>query len=412
MDNYNVIDEDIEFDTSEVNETKEITKKDMRKYYASIMWRLVLSFVVVNVVQAVVVGLYAIVIAILSIVLQSDLDFMAGYSYIAYITIVLSDALGVVFFALISIKVDKAKIHEYKKMNFGMFLMMLFSTYGVLGIGMLVGNIVTLIINLPFGILVGIKQALSTISILIPQYGLASSNPIGDIMTMNDSIGYSLLGALVLGILVPILEELMFRKFLIDHLCKYGVSAAILLSGLVFGLYHGNFSQFFYAFGLGIVFGAIYAHTGKLIYTILLHMAVNLYSSGLMSVTYSLINKEVTSKISDLFQLFTQGLIPMEAYTDQVMSLIMAHPFTMIISFVYLAIIGLYYLLMFVGFIVLVVYIVKLIVNRKNLVKGVKGSVGSALFNYGAILAYVFCALLFLINFVGTVYQYLTILIV
>ena len=84
---------------------------------------------------------------------------------------------------------------------------------------------------------------------------------------------------LTVGILAPIVEEVIFRKFLIDRTVKYGEFAAILASGLLFGIFHGNFSQFFYAFGLGMFFAFIYIRTGKVWYVIALHMLVNLTSS-------------------------------------------------------------------------------------------------------------------------------------
>ncbi len=80
-------------------------------------------------------------------------------------------------------------------------------------------------------------------------------------------------------ILAPIAEELFFRKLLLPRLLPFGEKPAILLSGLAFGLYHGNFSQFFYAFGLGLAFGFIFIKTGKITYTIFLHMFVNLLGS-------------------------------------------------------------------------------------------------------------------------------------
>ncbi|MCC8028468.1 MAG: CPBP family intramembrane metalloprotease [Lachnospiraceae bacterium] len=76
-------------------------------------------------------------------------------------------------------------------------------------------------------------------------------------------------------ILAPILEELIFRKLLIDRAVVFGDRTAILLSALLFGLAHGNFYQLFYAFGLGCLFGYIYIRTGKIAYTISFHMAVN-----------------------------------------------------------------------------------------------------------------------------------------
>lgn len=84
---------------------------------------------------------------------------------------------------------------------------------------------------------------------------------------------------LFVGILAPILEEIFFRKLLIDRLYAYGDLPAILISGILFGLVHGNFYQFFYAASLGIVMGYIYVRTGKIRYTVALHMAINIVGS-------------------------------------------------------------------------------------------------------------------------------------
>ena len=83
---------------------------------------------------------------------------------------------------------------------------------------------------------------------------------------------------LFLGILAPIAEEIVYRKLVIDRLRPLGVPVAVIFSGLLFGLIHGNFSQFFYATMFGIVAGVVYTQTGKLRYSIALHMAVNLVS--------------------------------------------------------------------------------------------------------------------------------------
>lgn len=77
-------------------------------------------------------------------------------------------------------------------------------------------------------------------------------------------------------LLAPVVEELFYRKLLMDRLLGYGEGAAVLMSGLMFGLAHGNFSQFFYAFGIGMVWAYVYAKTGKVGYTIAFHMIFNL----------------------------------------------------------------------------------------------------------------------------------------
>ena len=80
---------------------------------------------------------------------------------------------------------------------------------------------------------------------------------------------------LIVVIAAPIMEELLFRKFLIDRTSRYGQGVSIVLSGLLFGLFHGNLNQFVYAFLIGVFFGFIYVKTRNIIYTIILHMITN-----------------------------------------------------------------------------------------------------------------------------------------
>ena len=81
------------------------------------------------------------------------------------------------------------------------------------------------------------------------------------------------------AILAPIFEEILCRKLMIDRLAQYGDLPAILISGISFGLVHGNFYQFFYAAAVGILFGYVYIKTGKLRYTIAMHMILNFVGS-------------------------------------------------------------------------------------------------------------------------------------
>ena len=141
------------------------------------------------------------------------------------------------------------------KTGFFGFLPFIFMTFAILVPGTIVGTIVHRAITLPFG-----GDGSSVIAKL-----LMNSNLIPRII--------------VIGILAPIFEELIFRKLLIDRLSRYGSFIAIIVSGLFFGLFHGNFSQFFFATGIGLLFAFLYAKTGKIHLTIILHMIVNLFSS-------------------------------------------------------------------------------------------------------------------------------------
>ncbi len=85
--------------------------------------------------------------------------------------------------------------------------------------------------------------------------------------------------ALFAVLLAPIMEELAFRKLLMDRMRTIDRPGSILFSALAFGLFHGNLGQFFYAFGVGLLFGSIYARTGRIRYTIILHVVVNAIGS-------------------------------------------------------------------------------------------------------------------------------------
>lgn len=127
---------------------------------------------------------------------------------------------------------------------------------------MIVGNIMGMIVNFVIGFIKGA--------------------PVGNSITQMIGGMDTWASMLLVVICAPIVEEIVFRKLLVDRIVKYGEGIAIVTSGLMFGLFHGNFSQFFYATFLGMFFAFIYSKTGKIWYTILLHMIVN-FSSGVVA---------------------------------------------------------------------------------------------------------------------------------
>jgi membrane protease YdiL (CAAX protease family) len=84
---------------------------------------------------------------------------------------------------------------------------------------------------------------------------------------------------LTVGVLAPIAEELVFRG-LIFHRMKDWMNPvlAIILSSVIFGLYHGNMIQFIYATLLGMILAVVYHRTGTLWIAILAHISANLWS--------------------------------------------------------------------------------------------------------------------------------------
>jgi membrane protease YdiL (CAAX protease family) len=108
-------------------------------------------------------------------------------------------------------------------------------------------------------------------SIISTILGKEIDNTVGELIENSNP----LILLLVVGIIGPILEELVFRKFIIDRIRPYGEFLAVLFSALTFGMFHGNFYQLFYAFAIGFILGFIYIRTKNIIYPIILHIAFN-----------------------------------------------------------------------------------------------------------------------------------------
>ena len=105
--------------------------------------------------------------------------------------------------------------------------------------------------------------------------GGTGANPLDQVLERMELWAVTLFVVL----LAPIMEELIFRKLLLDRMRTIDKPTAVLFSAMAFGLFHGNLSQFFYAFGAGLLFGSIYVRTGRLRYTVVLHVLVNAVGS-------------------------------------------------------------------------------------------------------------------------------------
>lgn len=89
---------------------------------------------------------------------------------------------------------------------------------------------------------------------------------------MNGPISF-----LTMVIIAPILEELIFRGFILDGLLKrYSPFKSILVSSLIFGLAHFNPWQFVTGFLGGLFIGWVYLHTRSLTIAIIMHASNNL----------------------------------------------------------------------------------------------------------------------------------------
>ena len=138
--------------------------------------------------------------------------------------------------------------------------------------GMKAGQLVTAAVISIFLMYAGNLVGSLILSLLHAALGISAENP----LLVYTRTGDVWVRVLVMVILAPIIEEYIFRKQLIDRMSVYGEKLAVTVSALLFGLFHGNLSQFFYAFALGLLLGYVYLRTGRLRYSAGLHLFINL----------------------------------------------------------------------------------------------------------------------------------------
>lgn len=168
---------------------------------------------------------------------------------------------------------------EIKKNNLGFktFLKYLCITFTLMWIGNITGTIITNLLSFTI------------------QNDIA--NPIQNLINSTDLW----LNLILISLIGPIFEEVIFRKILIDRTIKYGPLASILVSAIIFGLIHGNLNQFCYTVLVGGFFAYVYIKTGQIKYSIGLHIILNMLGSVLsMIVNNSAVNLSNAFNTTDL----------------------------------------------------------------------------------------------------------------
>lgn len=127
-----------------------------------------------------------------------------------------------------------------------------------------------------------------------------------DILTETMHDGYLGLNIFLTFIAAPVMEELFYRKMILDRIGFFGERQAIMVSAFVFALAHGNFHQFCYAYLLGALFAYIYLKTGQIRYTIWLHMIVNFIGGVVVTVVTGIgLAEELQNTILDIHSSLT-----------------------------------------------------------------------------------------------------------
>lgn len=135
-------------------------------------------------------------------------------------------------------------------------------------------------------------------------------------MTQKETLIMTLYAVLI----GPIMEELVFRKLLIDRLYRYGEAPAILISALAFGLFHMRTEQILYAFAFGLGLAYLYCKSGRIRNTMICHITLNSigtilahimqkYSPNLGSINLSDMSSTLTTLKNMVPVLITDGII-------------------------------------------------------------------------------------------------------
>lgn len=140
--------------------------------------------------------------------------------------------------------------------------------------------------------IIGSIIAATVNSIFSDNFNISSSSGLTDIFNYN-----FVLMSVYAVLIAPVIEEIIFRKLLIDRTVGYGKKLAMIMSGFLFGLMHGNIEQFFYTFFIGMIFAYVYIKTGRIWCSILLHMLLNGTSTVLQYCISKLPNLDDSEKL-------------------------------------------------------------------------------------------------------------------
>ncbi|MGN0401947.1 MAG: lysostaphin resistance A-like protein [Acetatifactor sp.] len=248
-------------DTAVVKETKKATVEDLiliKKHFSKLGWAYLAATLIIDFVQIVAVA-----------VLKSvNPHLLNSIEVNLLISVVSMYAIGFPLMFFILKKSVPAQKLERHRMSPGQFILALIICFGLTYASNIIGLILTSIIGKVSGH--NIQNQASVV--------LTGLNP-----------WLLILYVVIFG---PIMEELVFRKLIVDRTVRYGQGVAVVVSGLMFGLFHGNLNQFAYAVVIGMFLAFLYVKTGNLKITISIHILINFVGGFLIQKLFDMVNME------------------------------------------------------------------------------------------------------------------------
>lgn len=89
------------------------------------------------------------------------------------------------------------------------------------------------------------------------------------------SLGDILMNNFYACLIAPVIEEIIFRGYILNNLRRFGNVPAIILSSVLFALFHGNLYQFANPILAGMLFSFIVIRTNSIVPSIIAHMFNN-----------------------------------------------------------------------------------------------------------------------------------------
>lgn len=175
----------------------------------------------------------------------------------AFLLMYVPRVIGVIAFWLI-VRAIPFKRQPGSKMGFGTILQLFFIMYAFSSVANIIG------IGMNMLSPAGTQTPTDQIS------GIISTGNIG--------------GFIIVLMLAPVFEELVFRKMLLDRTAGFGETNAILFSAICFGLFHENLTQSLYTFGIGLILGYVYIKTRNVFVTMIMHFVFNFMGTSAMYV--------------------------------------------------------------------------------------------------------------------------------
>lgn len=99
------------------------------------------------------------------------------------------------------------------------------------------------------------------------------------------------------SIVGPIVEELVYRGFVLRSFQKYGKLAAVIISSILFGVMHANLPQSMFAFGVGLILGYV-AVEYSIVWSIVLHIINNCIFGDIFGWAISGLSEQMQEYIS------------------------------------------------------------------------------------------------------------------